>query len=105
MAIKRTPQIPAGAAESPVLGRAPRTDVVDSVAAHQEARPSVAEEVKPKPTAKKRTVTFTNRLDPDLLDWLDANKQKNGVTIAAALDEAVRDYRRKIDAGEETDLA
>lgn len=96
MVIKRTPQIPA---ENPVLGRAPRTDVVDSVAAHQEIKPVAVEEVKQKPSAKKRTVTFTNRLDPDLLDWLDSNKHENGITIAAALDEAVRDYRRKIEQG------
>lgn len=94
MAIKRTQQIPV---EGPVLGRAPRADVVDSVAAHREVQPAPAEEVKPKLSQKKRTVTFTNRLDPDLLDWLDSNKQENGVTIAAALDEAVRDYRRKIE--------
>jgi hypothetical protein len=45
---------------------------------------------------KKRLVTFTNRLDPDLLDWLSTYKDEQGTTIAAVLDEAVRDYIEKV---------
>lgn len=44
---------------------------------------------------KKRTVTFTNRLDPGLLDWMEAYKQSTKVPIAAQLDEAVRDFIKK----------
>lgn len=92
MSIKRESQIPADKVTQAPLARAPRTDVVDAVTAPTPKQSAVAVV----PTPKKRTVTFTNRLDPDLLDWLDANKQRTKVTIAAALDEAVRDYIKKV---------
>lgn len=92
MSIKRESQIPVETVSQAPLARAPRTDVVDAVTAPTARQPAVDIV----PTPKKRTVTFTNRLDPDLLDWLDANKQRTKVTIAAALDEAVRDYIKKV---------
>ncbi|MDR6623626.1 hypothetical protein [Sinomonas atrocyanea] len=106
MSVKRQPQIP--------LTRAPREDVVGAVAAgaareESEAAPGPAPAaaetppVRPVPErgpqlsrpAKKRLVTFTNRLDPDLLDWMTQYKDDEGVTIAAQLDEAVRDLIEK----------
>lgn len=91
MSIKRQPQIPtAGVAQAP-LARAPRTDVVEAVTAPATSH-TPAETV---PAPMKRTVTFTNRLDPDLLDWLAAYKHQTKIPIAAVLDEAVRDYIEK----------
>jgi hypothetical protein len=102
MSVKRQPQIP--------LTRAPREDVVSAVAAgaareERQTAPAAAEatqaravpERAPQPSrpAKKRLVTFTNRLDPDLLDWMTQYKDDEGVTIAAQLDEAVRDLIEK----------
>jgi hypothetical protein len=106
MSVKRQPQIP--------LARAPREDVVGAVAAgaareEREAAPGLAQaaaetppvrpvpERAPQPSrpVKKRLVTFTNRLDPDLLDWMTQYKDDEGVTIAAQLDEAVRDLIEK----------
>lgn len=88
--IKRQPQVPAGAGSQAPLARAPRTDIVDAVTTPQAKAPEAST-----PPPKKRTVTFTNRLDPDLLDWMDAYKQRTTVTIAAQLDEAVRDFMEK----------
>lgn len=106
MSVKRQPQIP--------LTRAPREDVVSAVAAGaaREERqtapapaPAAAEATQARAVperapqssrpAKKRLVTFTNRLDPDLLDWMTQYKDDEGVTIAAQLDEAVRDLIEK----------
>lgn len=101
MSVKRQPQIP--------LSRAPREDVVGAVAAgaaREEPAPAAAQPMgearldrNPQHLArrpKKRLVTFTNRLDPDLLDWLSTYKDEQGTTIAAVLDEAVRDYIEKV---------
>jgi hypothetical protein len=110
MSVKRQPQIP--------LSRAPREDVVGAVAAGavRDEREAAAVTAPAAPDAaaasparavpgrapqparptKKRLVTFTNRLDPDLLDWMTEYKDEQGVTIAAQLDEAVRDLIEKI---------
>lgn len=90
MTIKRQPQIPAGAGGQAPLSRAPRTDVVEAVTAPAVTAPPVNTA-----SPKKRTVTFTNRLDPDLLDWMEAYKQRTKVPITAQLDEAVRDFIKK----------
>lgn len=108
MSVKRESQIPS-------LARAPRTDVVGAVAAGADQNvPAPAQEAAipadqtvpqeppaapaPTPAAarrKKRAVTFTNRLDPELLDWMAGYKDEADTTIAAILDEALRDYIEK----------
>lgn len=90
MTINRQPQIPAGVTSQAPLARAPRTDVVEAVTA-----PAVKAPLGNTPPPKKRTVTFTNRLDPDLLDWMEAYKQRTKMPITAQLDEAVRDFIKK----------
>lgn len=85
--VKRQPQIPAGAGSQTPLTRAPRTDIVDAVTTPAAKAPESST-----PPPKKRTVTFTNRLDPDLLDWMEAYKQGTKIPITAQLDEAVRDF-------------
>lgn len=106
MSVKRESQIPS-------LARAPRADVVGAVAAGADQQvPAPAQEAQSQtgqtdkqqspslasisPKRKKRAVTFTNRLDPELLDWMAGYKDEADTTIAAILDEALRDYIEKV---------
>lgn len=88
--VKRQPQIPARTGNPAPLARAPRTDIVDAVTSPAAKAPEATT-----PPPKKRAVTFTNRLDPDLLDWMEAYKHGTKMPITAQLDEAVRDFIKK----------